>query len=42
MDGGDGEEEEGTDMDGAEVDGGGVGKEESSAEALAKLSIWTC
>ena len=34
--GGDGEE-----MDGAEDPGGGVGKEESSSEALASLSVWS-
>ena len=42
MDGGDGEEEKGKDVDGAEDDGGGVVKEESSTESVAKLSKgWT-
>ena len=38
---GDGEEEDGKEMDGAEDPGGGVGKEKSSPEALASLSVWS-
>ena len=38
---GNGEEEDGEEMDGAEDIGRRVGKKESSSEALASLSVWS-